>query len=107
MLYQEREEAMDKEWHKQFLAEAEAQIKRDIAAFEARKARDPYRSERQLLMLQLSRARDRKKLTQSQLAKQLGVRQSAISRLENGRGNPSLNTLLAIAKALDVRLVLE
>jgi transcriptional regulator with XRE-family HTH domain len=33
--------------------------------------------------------------------------QSAIARIESGHGNPTLKTLLAIAKALDVDLMLE
>ena len=39
-------------------------------------------------------------LTQAQLAKKLGTRQSAISRLEHGSYNPSLAFLAKLAKAL-------
>lgn len=40
-------------------------------------------------------------LSQSQLAQKVGTQQSAISRLESGRYNPSLTFLTKIAKALD------
>ncbi|MBU1200226.1 helix-turn-helix domain-containing protein [Patescibacteria group bacterium] len=40
-------------------------------------------------------------LSQSQLAKKAGTQQSAISRLESGRYNPSLTFLTKIAKAFD------
>lgn len=40
-------------------------------------------------------------LSQSQLAQKVGTKQSAISRLESGRYNPSLTFLTKIAKALD------
>ena len=45
-----------------------------------------------------------KGLTQSQLAKKAGTRQSAISRLESGNYNPSINFLEKIAKALNLSL---
>ncbi len=40
-------------------------------------------------------------LSQSQLAKKAGTQQSAISRLESGRYNPSLTFLTKIATALN------
>jgi ribosome-binding protein aMBF1 (putative translation factor) len=43
-------------------------------------------------------------LTQAQLAKKVGTKQSAISRLEGGASNPSLVFLLKLAKALGVEL---
>jgi len=42
--------------------------------------------------------------SQTELAKAVGSRQSVISRLERGEGNPSLSTLQKIAKALDLSL---
>ncbi len=42
--------------------------------------------------------------SQSQLAEAVGSRQPVISRLERGEGNPSLQTLHKIAKALDLSL---
>lgn len=42
--------------------------------------------------------------SQTQLADAIGSRQPVISRLERGEGNPSLQTLRKIAKALDLSL---
>jgi ribosome-binding protein aMBF1 (putative translation factor) len=42
--------------------------------------------------------------SQSELAEAIGSRQPVISRLERGEGNPSLQTLSRIAKALGVSL---
>jgi len=42
--------------------------------------------------------------SQTELAKAVGSRQPVISRLERGEGNPSLQTLHKIAKALDLSL---
>ncbi|OGG61849.1 hypothetical protein A3C87_00425 [Candidatus Kaiserbacteria bacterium RIFCSPHIGHO2_02_FULL_49_34] len=39
-------------------------------------------------------------LSQSELAKKVGTRQSAISRLESGEGNPTFATLRKVAHAL-------
>jgi len=50
------------------------------------------------------RARMKKGLTQQVLAKKIGTKQSAISRLESGRANPSLNFLKRLAEALGGKL---
>ena len=42
--------------------------------------------------------------SQTDLAEAIGSRQPVISRLERGEGNPSLQTLQRIAKALDLSL---
>lgn len=49
-------------------------------------------------------ARIERNLTQQELSKLTGVAQSDISRLESCEGNPSLRTLIRIAKGLDMRL---
>jgi len=46
-------------------------------------------------------------LTQSQLAKKIGTKQSAISRLESGSYNPSITFLEKVAKALNLNLVVS
>ncbi|MBU0457991.1 helix-turn-helix domain-containing protein [Patescibacteria group bacterium] len=46
-------------------------------------------------------------LTQSELAKKVGTRQSAISRLESGNYNPSINFLEKVAKALNLNLTVS
>ncbi len=43
-------------------------------------------------------------VTQQELAKRMKTKQSAISRLESGQANPSLNFLQRLAKALNTRL---
>lgn len=43
-------------------------------------------------------------LTQAELAKKIGTKQSAISRLESGDYNPTVDFLKSIAKALDAEL---
>ncbi|MFA5751356.1 MAG: helix-turn-helix domain-containing protein [Candidatus Paceibacterota bacterium] len=48
-----------------------------------------------------------KNISQKALAKRLGTGQSAVSRLERGLHNPSLEYLQKIAKALDSKLVIE
>lgn len=50
------------------------------------------------------RARMKKGISQKELAKRMKTKQSAISRLESGRANPSLNFLQRLAKALNTRL---
>jgi transcriptional regulator with XRE-family HTH domain len=48
--------------------------------------------------------RIKKELTQLDLAAACGFDESAIGRLENGNTNPTIKTLLKLAKALDVKL---
>lgn len=86
-------------------AESLAALERDLAA--AAVAQDSLRYERTTFLILLIRARHTKKLSQVQLAAQLNMQQSAIARIESGKGNPGLNTLLKIAKALEVHLVVE
>lgn len=50
------------------------------------------------------RARIGEGVTQKELAKRMKTKQSAISRLESGRANPSLNFLQRLAEALNSRL---
>ena len=58
-----------------------------------------------VLAQSITLARTRLGLTQEQLAQRIGTTQSAISRLESGRAKPSLNLLIKVAEALEVRLV--
>lgn len=50
------------------------------------------------------KARMKKSVTQEALARKIGTKQSVISRLETGRGNPSINFLKKLAAALNTRL---
>ncbi len=58
------------------------------------------------LGLQFQRARITRGLTQRQLAQMSGVPQPEISRIEQGAGNPTENTLKRLASALDSKLAL-
>jgi len=52
----------------------------------------------------LMRARIEKGLTQEELAKKMGTKQSVISRFESGNANPSLAFLKRLAGALGARV---
>ena len=49
-------------------------------------------------------ARIKKGMTQKELAKKAGTKQSGIARLESGRNYPSLKNLETIAKILDIEI---
>jgi ribosome-binding protein aMBF1 (putative translation factor) len=52
-------------------------------------------------------ARIDKKLTQRQLAKKLGIAQSALARFESGRTNPTLSFLQKITTELGLKLTIN
>ena len=56
------------------------------------------------LAMEIRALRERKGLSQRQLAELVGTTQSAIARLEGGRISPSLPTLDRIAAALDAEV---
>lgn len=56
------------------------------------------------LIQAIIRERIKRGVTQAQLAKKMGTKQSAISRLERGTHNPSLSFLRKLAKALNCDL---
>lgn len=70
---------------------------------EFRKAYEASEPEYQLAR-SLIAARLKKNLTQAQLAKKAGTKQSAISRIEGMRSLPSFSTLKKLSKALKVPL---
>ena len=49
----------------------------------------------------IRRHRDKVHLTQKQLAERAGLKDTRISEIENGKGNPTISTLIAIASALE------
>jgi len=59
------------------------------------------------LISQLIESRLKKGLTQEQLAKRIGTRQSAIARLESGNSNPSMAFLEKITEATGSRLIIQ
>ena len=58
------------------------------------------------LACQMVSLRKSERLTQSELAKQIGITQQQLSRFENG-GNVTIELLLKICKSLDCSLKLE
>ena len=80
------------------------EMKRELLAdLEVKAEYDRLEPEYQLIRAVLDK-RLKKKMSQAQLAKKVGTRQSAISRLESGRANPSFNFLNRVARALDSTL---
>jgi ribosome-binding protein aMBF1 (putative translation factor) len=73
---------------------------------DAKGLREAFRSRCQLAV-QLINLREKRGLSQSELARRTGVNQAEISRIERGSGNPTERTLLKLANALgaDLRLV--
>jgi len=84
--------------YEEFLAEAllDPEFKKEYDALEAEYA----------LIDSLISARLAKKMTQSELARRVGMKQAAIARLEGGDSNPRYSTLAKVAKALDKNVVL-
>lgn len=52
-------------------------------------------------------ARVKQNLTQAQLAEKTGIRQSNISRIENGNCSPTVETLQQLAKGMGKKLRIE
>ena len=73
---------------------------------ETRKAYDSLEVEYQILS-DMVRLRNKKKITQKELAKKIGTTQSALSRFEMGDINPSLDFLKKVASALGTKLVVR
>ena len=59
------------------------------------------------LISQLISARTKKGLTQAQLAKKMGTKQSAIARIEGGDSNPSIAFLEKLTQALGSKLIIQ
>lgn len=58
-------------------------------------------------LMQLLLLRRTAHLTQAELADKIGMPQSSLARIESGRANPTLKTLLKIADALQAELSLQ
>ncbi|MCD6232964.1 helix-turn-helix domain-containing protein [bacterium] len=56
------------------------------------------------LIEMIIKKRIEKGLTQKELARKVGTKQSAVSRLESGTYNPTISFLKKVAEALDARL---
>ncbi len=55
----------------------------------------------------LIRARATKRLTQRELARKIGVAQSALARFESGRVNPTLSFLKKVTNGLGLKLTVK
>lgn len=62
---------------------------------------------RYAVISQLIAARNKKGLTQAQLARKMGTKQSAIARLESGNINPTIGFLDKVASVLEVNLTIR
>ena len=60
------------------------------------------KNKKELLGLRLKEYRENRKLTQDKLAEMVGIDPKHLSRIENGRNYPSLETLEQILDSLDV-----
>ena len=81
-----------------------SQFKRE--AFRSKKIKTAYATlepEFQIITALIKR-RLEKGITQLELAKRVGTKQSAIARLESGTYNPSLDFLKKVTSALDARI---
>ena len=85
------------EFHAQVVAEAEAEGPEAVE--ELHMFEDRYR-----LASDLIGRRRELHMTQQQLAAASGIRQSEISRIESGNGNPTLKTIGALARALHAEI---
>ncbi len=81
-------------------------LKEQMADPEFKKEWDSSELEYQLMMMIL-KARNEQNLTQSELARRTGIRQSNISRIEKGQALPSISTLCKIAHGLGKRLQIK
>lgn len=73
---------------------------------EVKEAYDDLGSEFELIS-SLITMREKSGLTQDQIAEKMGTKSPNISRLESGRSNPSLKTLVNYAKACGFKLNLS
>ena len=74
------------------------------AAVKLPAAHGPQQSLCESLGQQIARKRKKAGMTQADLAEKTGIDQAAISRIEKGRANPTLNTLDALAKGVGAAL---
>lgn len=73
---------------------------------EVKKSYDDLELEFQIIRALID-ARSKKKLTQKQLAEKIGVKQSALSRFESGRVNPTLDFVKKVTSGLGLKLIVK
>ena len=60
-----------------------------------------------LIMREMLKSREELGISQAQLSTMTGITQPDISKLENGKSNPSISTLKKIADALGKKLLIQ
>jgi len=63
------------------------------------------KSESEKLGKNLKRVRTKKSISQGDIARSLGVSRGFISNIENGKTNPTLETIARLAKVLQISIV--
>ena len=81
-------------------------LEEDLKDPEFRAAWDEADTEYQIQKALIS-AREERNMTQQQLAEATGINQRVISRIESGNSNPTVKTLLRLAKGLNKKLDLR
>ncbi|QFR39643.1 helix-turn-helix transcriptional regulator [Candidatus Gracilibacteria bacterium 28_42_T64] len=61
----------------------------------------------ELLSIQIKEIRNKRRLSQFELAKKIGTTQSVIARIESGNANISMKTLGRILSGLDAKIKIE
>lgn len=85
------------------LIKFEDHLKEQLKDTEFKKAYDDLEEE-YALVEEIIRKRIEKEMTQEELARKMGTKQSAIARLESGHYNPSFKFLQRVAKAMDCKV---
>ena len=62
---------------------------------------------RRLVAYQVLLAREKRNMTQKQLAEKTGIYQADISKIERGLANPSVDTLKRLADGLEMKLLID
>ena len=78
-------------------------LKKELKNPEFKKYYDEYGKQLEIAY-QILKLRKKKKMSQLELAKRIGTKQSNIARIETGQQNFSVDTLEKIADALDCKL---
>lgn len=71
------------------------------------KEEDPVQDQIDDLVLELIRARKKRKVTQIQLSHSTGIPQATISRVESFRSSPTLQSLVKLANALGLTVCFQ
>ena len=105
---------MDSEYYLKLGLENDPELKKVLQEIKDGKSRSPElaKSAREhevqtIFLMRLLLLRRAAQLTQAELATKVGIPQSSLARIESGKANPTLKTLLKITEALEAQLVLR